>query len=80
MTINQLIDELFHKGGAIVSSSDCSEAEIVAAQACGRFAVDENGFGFVRRTKEWLEINKNRELAHPNTDGRYSKSEQEGKL
>jgi hypothetical protein len=71
MTINELIFELVSKGGAIVSTTDCSNHEIVNAQVNGRFAVTDDGLGFVRRPKEWLEINKNREIAHPNVGGRF---------
>lgn len=72
MTTQQLIDQLIKDGGAIVSSGDCSEMEIAVAQSVGRFASDENGFGFVRRPPGWLAINKRREELHPNTDGKYS--------
>ena len=72
MTTNQLIDQLVTEGGAIVSTGDCSEMEIVNAQAHGRFSVREDGMGFVRRTKEWLDLQLAREKAHPNTDGKYS--------
>jgi len=58
MTPEELINQLASKGGAIVSSNDCSELEIADAQATGRFAVDEEGLGFVRRTKEWLVKNR----------------------
>ena len=76
MTVLQLIDQLAGEGGVIVCSGDCTVAEIVAAQSCGRFAANSDGIGFVRRPKEWLEINKWREgmwcglmkyLSEPNT-------------
>ena len=35
--------------GCIVSSADCSHAELVQAQACKRFFVDEDGMGYVHR-------------------------------
>lgn len=66
MTIKQLVDQLISDGGAIVSSNDCSEMEIAFASAHGRFATDAEGFGFVRRTKEWLSLQKKREIEHPN--------------
>lgn len=72
MTPTQLIGQLAQDSGAIVSSNDCSEMEIADAQATGRFAVDLEGFGYVRRHKEWLALQKARETAHPNTDGAYS--------
>lgn len=71
MTTQQLIEQLKTEGGAIVASGDCTETEIAVAQASGRFSADEHGFGYVRRPAIWLTINKNRELAHPNTDGRF---------
>lgn len=51
----ELILQLVKEGGAIVSSNDCHEIEIANARSCGRFAVDEDGLGFVRRPKEWLD-------------------------
>jgi hypothetical protein len=72
MTILQLIEQPKESGGAIVASSDCSPLEISVAQSTGRFSCDEHGFGYIRRPKEWLRINKNRELAHPNTEGKYN--------
>ncbi len=51
----QLIAQLIAEGGAIVSSGICSVIEIADAQATGRFAVDAEGLGFVRRYKEWVE-------------------------
>lgn len=50
----QLIQQLVDCGGAIVSSNDCGQMEIADARARGRFAVDSEGLGFVRRPKEWL--------------------------
>lgn len=63
MTIDQLIDQLVTEGGAIVSSSACSEMEIADAQATGRFSVREDGMGFVRRYAEWLALQREREKA-----------------
>ncbi|MCK9587968.1 MAG: hypothetical protein WC069_06405 [Candidatus Shapirobacteria bacterium] len=68
----QFLKQLATNGGAIVSSNSCSEMEIADAKATDRFFVDEEGFGFVWRSEDWLAINKNRELVHPNTDGKYS--------
>lgn len=39
-------------------------------------ALNEHGFGYVRRPAIWLTINKNRELAHPNSDGRYGHNDE----
>lgn len=55
MTPMELIQQLIREGGAIVSSNDCTEMEIVDARVHGRFAVDSEGMGFVRRMKEWLD-------------------------
>lgn len=68
-TITQLVKDLASKGGAIVSTNDCSEIEITDAQSTNRFA-RASSLGFVRRTKEWLELQKSRELAkgHIRTD------------
>ncbi|MBL1176935.1 hypothetical protein [Pantanalinema sp. GBBB05] len=43
------------EGGAIVCSGECSEVEIANAQATNRWFVDEDGFGYVWRTGEWLD-------------------------
>ncbi len=51
----QLLEQLIREGGAIVSSNDCGRLELSDAQAHGRFAVDVDGMGFVRRPKEWLD-------------------------
>lgn len=77
MTPTQLLGQLIEEGGAIVTSNECSQMEIVDAHATGRFAVDAECYGYVRRTKEWLAIQKNREAAHPNTGGIYSANAQE---
>lgn len=50
----ELIQDLIHHGGAIVGSNECNEYEIAHARADGRFAVDEDGLGFVRRPSSWL--------------------------
>jgi len=65
MTLTQIINQLASDGGAIVSSNACSDIELADARVTGRFTVDENGFGYVRRTQEWLDLQKARELAHP---------------
>lgn len=56
MTPIQLIERLTTDRGAIVSSGNCSEIEIAAAQATGRFAVNSKGYGFVWRYPEWLNL------------------------
>jgi len=62
----QLLNQLITDGGGIVSSNECSEMEIANAKATGRFAVDAECFGYVRRTKEWLTIQLEREKANSN--------------
>ena len=51
-TVDELVDDLVRHGGAIVSSGECSEVEIAEANACGRFAVRDDGMGFVRRMQQ----------------------------
>ena len=65
MTPQQLIYDLSKSGGAIVSSGDASPIEIADAQATGRFATDEHGYGYILRTKKWLSLNKRRESTFP---------------
>jgi len=62
----QLLNQLITDGGAIVSSNECSEMEIANAKATGRFAVDAECYGYVRRTKEWLTIQLEREKSNSN--------------
>ena len=62
MTPEQLIEKMLTDGGAIVSSGICSEVEIAVAKSCGRFAVDENGLGFILRPEQWLDACKNQGL------------------
>jgi len=63
--MEKLVNDLAKQGGVIVSSNDCSEMEIADAHATGRFAVLPDGMGFVRRTREWLELQKRRENIAP---------------
>ena len=49
MNPNQMFERLKTDGGCIVSSNACSALEIACARACGDFAVDEDGYGFVLR-------------------------------
>lgn len=46
--------EKLRDGGAIVSSNECSELEIMDARATDRFFADDEGFGYVWRTQKWL--------------------------
>lgn len=53
--------ELVRNGGAIVSDGECSEIEIANAKASGHHFTDDQGFGFVIRSAEWL---ASREVAY----------------
>lgn len=55
-SLNQLLQDVVNKGGAIISSDKCTAIEIAMAQAGHRFAIDENGMGFVRKSSNWLEM------------------------
>lgn len=61
MDLATLINELVEHGGALVTSQECSEIELADARVTNRFAVDHEGIGYVRRTKEWLALQKSRE-------------------
>lgn len=65
MTTSQLIQQLIEEGGAIVSSNICSLIEIADAKATGRFAVDDEGFGFVRRYREWVDTRQDEFTTDP---------------
>ena len=56
MNTQQLLDRLVRDGGAIVSSDSCSVLEIRMAQGYNRFATNEEGMGFVLKSKEWVEM------------------------
>lgn len=58
MILKQILEQLVNEGGAIVTSNECSEMEIADARATGRMTVDENGIGYVRRYREWLDRHK----------------------
>jgi hypothetical protein len=76
MTENELINDLLTKGGAIVGSQHCTLLEIADAKVTNRFCILADGCGLVRRTKDWLDLQKKREIMHPNTDYKYLKVEQ----
>jgi len=59
-TLEELINDLAIEGGAIVSSNDCLEIEIANAMNTGRMCILEDGLGFIRRTKTWLDLQKAR--------------------
>lgn len=50
---SQALAALVDEQGALVSSADCSNLEIEFARTAGRFFVDEAGFGFVLRMRDW---------------------------
>lgn len=56
MTPQQLIEKMTKEGGAIVSSNSCSEIEIANARTTDRFAVNDDGLGYILRTPEWLRL------------------------
>ena len=57
--VGEITQDLIEHGGAVVSSSDCHVIELDGARADGRFYTNSDGFGFVRRTQEWLNFAKN---------------------
>lgn len=52
--VSELLPDLVRERGVIVSSADCSEMEIAFARTEGRFFVDADFMGYVRRTNDWL--------------------------
>lgn len=70
MKTEQLLEELIMYGGAIVRSCDCSEMEIANAEVTKRFAISVDNLGYVRRTAQWLELQKKRELEANNLLGK----------
>ena len=50
-----MFERLAKEGGCIVSSGSASVHEIADAKVRGDFYVDDNGFGFILRSKEWLD-------------------------
>ena len=57
-TTAELLADVAVRGGAIVSSADCSKHERAGARSRGDFAVLDGSLGFVRRSKEWLDACK----------------------
>lgn len=53
--LDEAIPALLKEGGAIVCSAACSPMELAFARSEGRFFVDENGYGFVLRYRQWRE-------------------------
>ena len=53
--MEKLFKLLSEKGGAIVSTANCSDIEIAHARSRGLMWVDEFGCGFVLRSQEWLD-------------------------
>ena len=62
--LDTLVSDLALKGGAIVCTDVCSEMEIAFARTDGRMTVIDS-IGYVRRTREWLNLQKKREEAFP---------------
>ena len=54
-TPEQLLNDLAKEGGAIVCTDSCTPLEIAAARANGDMAVREDGVGFIRRQKLYVE-------------------------
>ena len=54
-SINDLVKKMLRDGGAIVSSDSCSAMEIACASQSGNMFVDENGLGYILRSKKWLD-------------------------
>lgn len=54
-TPEQLLNDLAEHGGAIVGTDSCTPLEIAAARASGDMAVREDGVGFVRRQKLYVD-------------------------
>ncbi|NSX87634.1 hypothetical protein G6L86_18685 [Agrobacterium tumefaciens] len=50
-----MLERLAKEGGCIVSSGSASLHEIADARVRGDFYVDDNGLGFILRSKEWLD-------------------------
>ena len=55
-TIDQLLEDLATKGGAIVATGECSPLEIAVARRCGDMAVRDDGIGFIRRSPGWVKM------------------------
>lgn len=56
LTADQLLRHLVDNGGAVVSSGSCSTVEIADARTRGDWYVDADGFGYVVRSREWLQL------------------------
>ena len=54
-TKEEMFSRLAREGGCIVSSGSASVHEIADAQSRGDFYVDEEGLGFILRSKAWLD-------------------------
>jgi len=61
-TIEDLINDLAVKGGAIVCTNECSKIEIANAMNTDRMVVNKEGLGFIRRTNGWLALQKARKI------------------
>lgn len=65
MNALEFLKKVANEGGAIVSSNECSEMEIVNARATDRFYVDEDGMGYVWRIPAWLKSREDAYFALP---------------
>jgi len=54
-TPEQLLNDLAEKGGAIVCTDSCTPMEIAVSRSFGDMAVREDGVGFIRRQKGFVE-------------------------
>jgi hypothetical protein len=50
-----LLGKLLREGGAIVNANTCTAYEIAEARCYGRLYRDSMGYGFVLKTKAWLD-------------------------
>lgn len=53
-TIEKLIADVAILGGAIVCTAEIHQVAVADARADGRYAVTDDGIGYVRLEKEWL--------------------------
>lgn len=53
MRVEDLLEDLLTHGGVILAADSVSDAELKDAQMCGRWAVDDEGTQYIRRTNDW---------------------------
>lgn len=54
-TVTDLVRDVGVHGGVVLCDRDCSPSEVEAAQRHGRYAVDDDGLGYVRQPEQWLQ-------------------------